>query len=88
MFEMNGVEYPFSPAATDELGMTIWLGSGGAYSPTLGYAMKPGEVTFTLDSWGDAVVSFTPERCDGMIYGLDGNTGLLVSLFNLPAPPQ
>ena len=88
MFQMNGVEYPFSPVATDNLGMTIWLGSGGAYSPTLGYAIKPGEVTFTLDSWGDAIVSFIPERCDGMIYGLDGNTGLLVSLFNLPAPPQ
>ena len=88
LFEWNGGEEPFNPAATDSLGMTIWLGNGGAYSPGLGYAIKPGEVTFTLYSWGNAIVSFTPERCDGMIYGLNGNSGMLLSLFPLQPPPQ
>jgi hypothetical protein len=88
LYDWNGNSEPFSPVATDSLGMTIWLGNGGAYSPGLGYAIKPGEVTFTLYSWGDAIVTFTPERCDGMIYGLNGNTGLLVSLFPQQPPPR
>jgi hypothetical protein len=52
-FEFNGNWEPFNPAATDSLGMTIWLGYGGLYSPTLGYAITPGQVSFTLYSWGD-----------------------------------
>lgn len=78
--------YPFNPAATDNLGVTVWLGTGGAYSTTSGYSIHPGDVTFILDSWGDAVVSFVPERCDGMIYGLSGNTAILLSLFDMSAP--
>lgn len=87
LYEFNGVEFPFSPTATDNLGMTIWLGTGGLYSTKNGYSIQPGDVTFTLYSWGNALVTFVPERCDGMIYGLSGNTGLLLSLFNLPIPP-
>ena len=88
LYEFNGNEFPFSPTATDNLGMTIWLGTGGAYSPQTGYSIQPGDVTFTLYSWGNATATFVPERCDGMIYGLTGNTGLLLSLFDLPAPPH
>ena len=85
-FDFSGNWEPFNPAATDNLGVTIWLGYGGAYIPGVGYSIAPGQVTFTLYSWGNATVSFTPERCDGMIYGISGNTGVLVSLFDMPAP--
>jgi hypothetical protein len=78
--------YPFNPAATDNLGVTVWLGTGGLYSTTSGYEIQPGDITFILDSWGNTVVSFVPERCDGMIYGISGNTGMLLSLFNMSAP--
>ena len=80
-YDFNGGLEPFNPAATDSLGVTIWLGYGGFYTPGVGYSITPGRVTFTLYSWGNAIVSFTPERCDGMIYGLSGNEGILLSLF-------
>jgi hypothetical protein len=89
--DINGTVYndePFDPAATDHLGVTIWLGSGSL--------VQPGEVTFTLYTWGNALVNFVPVRCDavgaapsGVVYGLSGNTGLLLSLFTgLQLPPS
>jgi len=79
-YDLNGNFYPFSPTQTDYLGLTIWLGSGSGHSP--------GTSTFTLYSWGNATVTFAPARCDGMIYGLNGNTGMLLSLFPLQPPPK
>jgi len=72
-YDWSGSFFPFAPTETDTLGVTIWLGTGTN--------IQPGEVTFTLVSWGNAIVNFFPERCDGMVYGLSGNTGLLLSLF-------
>jgi len=47
-------------------------------------AVKAGVLS---SSWGGALVSFIPERCDGMIYGISGNGAILLSLFD-PQPPS
>lgn len=83
---------PFDPSKTDNLGITVWLGAETFGFPPV-TLHHPGDVTFTLNSWGKGTVPF-PGLCqDGMIYGFNGPTMMVLSLFDLqiftnPPPPK
>ncbi len=83
---------PFNPSKTDNLGITVWLGTETFGFPPV-TLHHPGDVTFTLNSWGKGTVPF-PGLCqDGMIYGFNGPTAMILSLFDLqvisnPPPPK
>lgn len=83
---------PFDPTKTDNLGITVWLGTETFGFPPV-TLHHPGDVTFTLNSWGKGTVPF-PGLCqDGMIYGFNGPTMMILSLFDLqvttnPTPPK
>lgn len=79
---------PFSPQSVDSLGVVIYLEGWDTGSPTT--TITPGEVVFTLNSWGGAQSAFRGQCSDGMITGFIGNTGYILSLFNqsvTPPPP-
>lgn len=72
--------YPFNADNTDDLQLTIYLGNSI-------FGTKTGEVVYTLKSWGNAQGSFQGMCQDGMLYGFQGNTMFVFSLFNLQLNP-
>lgn len=79
--------YPFNPAATDQLGVSIWE-SSFVYNQELG-------TTLTLKSWGNAQVAVTVQGCmsNNQLYGTmnsgGANTGaIIISVGSLQAPPR
>ena len=74
------VSDPFNPNATDSLGVVVYLGTRFAFPAS--NDITPGEVVFTLNSWGGGSFSFRGQCQDGMINGFIGNTEFVLSLFN------
>jgi len=71
---------PFDPARTDQIRVTINLGSTIFGSPF-------GQVTITLLSWGNAQSTFAPSCQNGLMYGFVGNTMFVMSLNKSFYPP-
>jgi len=77
--------YPFSPAATDNLGMKFYLADDSAKSITAG------ETVLTLYSWGNATATFPTSCTAGVLYGFFNNDELfafqLKEQWLAPPPP-